>query len=306
VLAAGGLLVALCVTREAGILFGVGFGLALLAGMTRSRLSWRAATAALLATVALLLVVTAAIRPERIAAAGPVFAGNLVGYADAGLAVSGPFTARVHLRMTEIGQLLLPGMFRAYGHRWLDVNTLVYAPVLVLVVIGWRRLLQRGGEVLAFTAPLYIALHLAWPYTAGTRYLLPLLPLLVACLWCAAAPLRSWRRIVVATLLVAHFGVVAGYGLAIDRPRAEACDRDWPAVEWFAARIAAGGAAAVAPPVPQCVQLMLALALDRPVDAAVVGDTQWLVAAAGQPPPAEFSPDTAAGGYVLLRRRMTP
>jgi hypothetical protein len=160
--------------------------------------------------------------------------------------------------------------------------------------------------VFAFSAPLYVALHLAWPYTGGTRYLLPLLPLLAACFWYACEPLRSWRRIVFAELLLVHLGVAAGHALAVDWPRARACDRHWPAVERFAARMGSEGGIAVTPHAPQCLRLMLALASDRPVaDAAAAGalaGARWVVVADGDEATPDFVPDTTAGGYVLLRR----
>lgn len=305
--AAAALLIALSAIREAGLLFAAGFAVALLLRVARGRVSRRAAALPLAVTAAALLAAAAALRPERIAAAGPAFAGRLAGYADVGSAVGASLAARLHLRMTEIGRLLVPGMFSAYGDGWIDINTFMYLPLLALVAFGWWRLVRRGADVFGCTAPLYFGFHLAWPYAAGTRYMLPLLPLLLAALWLAYAPLHIWRRSLFAALLIAHLGVALGFWLIIDRPDARECNRQWPAVERLAGRIGLDSGAAVAADVPTCVTLMLDLALDRPVrpaDGIQPADphTQWIVTRAGAPAVASFRIDTGVGDYTLLRR----
>jgi hypothetical protein len=306
-LGAGALLILLTAIREAGVLFGGGFALAVLARAPRGARRWKAAALPLLVTAVAIVVAAAMVRPERIAAAVPAFAGHLAGYADVGDAVGGSFSARLHLRTTEIGQLLMPGMFSTYGRGWVDINTLVYVPLLLVVASGWWSLIRRGGDVFAYTAPLYVGLHLAWPYAAGTRYMLPLLPLWFACLWCAAAPLRARRRALFAVLLIAHLGVAVGYWLAIDRPAARACARQWPAVEQLATHLRADARPVLAVDVPGCVVLMLELTLDRPVrqsDARAVADAsvEWIVSSGRTAAAVGFVPVAAAGAYTLLRR----
>jgi hypothetical protein len=310
------LLSVLTIIREVGALFGAGFVLALLAGLARGRFSRRAAALPLAVAGVAVLAGAAVIRPERIAAAGPAFAGRLAGYADAGAAVTGSLAERLHLRVTEIGQLLVPGMFKAYGGGWVDINTLVYVPLAVAVAIGWWILVSHPRsssqtspalDVFTVTAPLYLALHLAWPYTAGTRYLLPLLPLLVACLWSACGPLRHWRRAAFALALIAHLGVAAGYWLIVDAPRARACDRHWPVVQELAARIGLDSGAVVAADVSKCVTLMLVLALDRPVQRVddrrfADGPARWIVTPEPAGEVSGFRPEASDGGYTLLRR----
>ena len=307
VLVAGCLLVVLTAIREAGVLFGVGLALALLASAVRGAVSRRGAAAALIVTGVAIVLALTSIRPERIAAAGPALAGNLAGYADAGSAISGSLSQRVYMRMSEIGQLLVPGMFHAYGRSWLDINTAVYAPLLVAVVIGWWRLVRRRRDVFAVTAPLYVGVHLLWPYVAGTRYLLPLLPLLVACVWIHLEPHRQWRLGVVALSLLANLGVAVGYWLVRDLPAARACARQWPAVEQLGAHIGADAGAVAAAGVPRCVPLMLALTLNRPVqeDGGPLAGTpaRWMVVPERADPVSGFAPAASAGPYTLLRRR---
>jgi len=301
------LLILLTAVREVGLLFAAGFAVALGARVWRGALAWRAALPALAAVAMVGGVAIGVVRPERLAAAGPAFAGRLVGYADAATAVDGSLGERLRLRVTEIGQLLVPGMFKAYGDGWLDLNQLVFVPLCAAVAFGWWALWRRGADVLTATAPLYLGVYLAWPYAGGTRYLLPLLPLFWACVWEAGAPLRR-RRTTFALLAVAHLGVALGYLVVIDAPRARACDRHWPTVDRLAARIAAAGGAVTAAGVPSCVRLMFELSLDRPVREARAGeavapDTIWLLTPQASAAVDGFVPSAADGDYAVARRR---
>ncbi len=293
----GLLVILLTAIREAGALFGVAFLLIVLVQAWRGAMGWRSAAAPLLVGAVAIALAAAGLRPERLAAAGPAFAGDLIGYADAGSAVGRAPLTRLHLRMTEIGQLLVPGMFKAHGSGWLDVNTLVYGPLLAALSCGWWKLARRGGDLLTAVAPLYLALHLAWPYAAGPRYMLPLLPLLVVCLLSLVASPRR-RALLAAGAALLHGGVALGYWVAVDRPRAVDCQRTVADLARVVAAIApadvAWGAAAVSP----CAQLGLELALDRRVIATRAGEppeaaARWIVT-----DDATF----AAGGFALRAR----
>lgn len=306
-LAAAALLITLTAIREVGILFGAGFVLVLLTRAVSGATSRRATATAVAVTAAALLFALLSIRPERIAAAGPALAGNLAGYRDADSAVVGGVAERALLRVSEVGQLLVPGMFRAYGRGWADVNSVLYVLLLIAVGIGWWRLVRLRRDVLAFTAPLYLGAHLLWPYSAGTRYMVPLLPLLVACIWVLLEPLRRWRLGIVAVALFAHLFVAVGYWLAVDRPAARACARQWPAVRQLAAHIAPQPGAVSATDAPPCLPLLLALQLERPVqrlDPRTPADaaTQWIVAARNGDAIAGFQTQADVGDYRLLRK----
>ncbi|MDX2170908.1 MAG: hypothetical protein SF182_27820 [Deltaproteobacteria bacterium] len=303
--AAAPLLLLLIAIREVGLLFAVGAGVAAAVRLRRGALPWRRAVPALAGIAAVAVLGLGVIRPERIAAAGPVFAGRAGDYADAAVAVGTTLAARVYLRMTEIGQLLVPGMFKAYGDRWLDLNTLVYAPLVLLVAIGWWRLWRDNADVLSAAVPLYIALFLAWPYAAGTRYLLPLLPVWWAALWRATAAYPH-RRAVFAGLALAHLGVAIGYVVLIDAPRARVCDAQWPMVEQVTAEVGSDPLRAI--DTPDCVRLMLEVARDRPVDVgrgseAAPPSAVWVLAPRDVELSEAFAVESVAGGYQLARRR---
>jgi hypothetical protein len=195
-------------------------------------------------------------------------------------------------------------MFKAYDDGWPGITTLVYVPLAALLAVSWWRLARGRGEVFAWTVPPYLALHLVWPYSGGGRYLLPLLPVLWLSLWVLCAPLAR-RRLLFAALIAAHLGVAIGYLVAIDAPRARACHAAWPAVDLVAARARPSGEPlSVAAGVPECVRLMLELAVDEPVGIAAAGP--WLLLPRDAPPPEGFVEDTVAGDFVLVRRPAAP
>ena len=289
-LVAVALLALLTAVREAGALVGVGAALATLAGADGRRARRRAWLLALAMSAAAALVFATLVRSERWAAASAEIAG-------------GGLLTHLHLRLLDLGQLLIPGMFKAYDDGWVGVTTVVYLPLALLMAAAWWRFARRRADVLTWTVPPYLALLLAWPYSGGGRYLLPLLPVLWLALWtwCARLP---HRRVLFATLALAHLGVAMGYLFVIDAPRARACHANWPAVDLVAARsrlryeplrVAAG--------VPDCVRLMLELTLDEPVEADGAADPAWLLLPSTAPLPEHYVEDAIAGDFILARRR---
>jgi hypothetical protein len=302
-LIAAPLLITLTAIREAGLFFAVGFAFVLVARAAAGAATRRSTAVALAVTAAAMLFALLSIRPERIAAAGPALAGRLAGYGDAGSAVGGGAGERALLRVTEVGQLLVPGMFRAYGRGWIDINSVAYTLLFVAVAIGWWCLVRRRADVMAYTGPLYLCAHLCWPYAAGTRYVVPLLPLLVACIWVVLEPLRRWRLEIVALALLAHLGVALGYWLVIDRPAARACARQWPLVQQLAAHIAPQAGGVRVSGAPPCLPLMLALELERPVPPVETGGPpQWIVTANTAEAVPGYVIRADVGDYRLLRR----
>jgi hypothetical protein len=113
---------------------------------------------------------------------------------------------------SECGQLVLPGMYKAYARpgQWLNVNTLVYGACTVLLVAGWWQLARRHEDPLLMVLPFYMALCAIVPWETGTRYLLPMLPVLTASAWPMIEKL-SRRYTVVCALVVVHAAVAIGY-----------------------------------------------------------------------------------------------
>jgi len=301
-------LIALASIREVGVFAAAGFVLAMLARAARGEASSHSAGAALMAGAAAVLIAFVVIRPERIAAAGPALAGNLSGYLDAASAVGGGLGQRMLLRVTELGQLLVPGMAKAGRGTQIDVATAIFGLVFIAVAVGWWRLLRRRGDVFVYAAPVYFGFLLVWPYAAATRYVVPLLPLLAASLWTHVETHRQWRLTAVAALAAGHLIVALGYWGLIDLPRARVCARQWPTVERLATAIAGSPGEVTAAAVMPCVRLMLAFELDRPVRAAEQspGSGDWLVAGSGAAAMDGYRASAQVGDYTLLRRLSAP
>jgi hypothetical protein len=302
------LLLAAVLTREAGVCLAVGLGLALLHAHNRQPARLRLAAAFFL-PLALLAAAPLLIRPERLLAAWRAVNASFDTTPPVAAGWLAPLIEGTRTRIMEAGQLLVPGMFKAHAGRgdWLNVNMPVYLPVCALVAWGWIRLLRRRPDVLVYTAPFYVAIHLIWPYGGAGRYLLPLLPLLLASLWTALEVTGERRRAIFAVLLLGHLAVTAGYAVGVDLPRARACHRQWPAVSALANRVSVDSGVAVAADVPACVWLMLQLELDRrmltkEVTEGAGDEVRWIVVNPGAAHVGGFAADGNYGEYVLLHR----
>jgi hypothetical protein len=298
--------------RETGVLLVFGFAAATLLAIRAGRLRWGRGLvmAATIGGPAIAGVIAFMLYDLETARAAPsaVFGTHLGGFFDR----HGPIVPRVieglRLRISEVGRLLVPGMFKAYsGHgQWLHPDILIYLIVFAVVILGWARLLRRRSEVLAATAPFYFVLYVVWAFDADTRYLLPLLPLLIACLWFAVESFHRWRLRFLAVLLMAHLAVALGYWIGVEVPRARACDAQWAAVTALAPGLTGGKRIAVATPdVPQCARLMLSFTIDRPVlesTAARDPGANQIVEPRNDPNPAGFRIERTAGPYKLLSR----
>jgi len=214
----------------------------------------------------------------------------------------------LRLRISEVGRLLIPGMFKSYarGGDWVDVNLAIYGPFAVALTIGWWRLVRRHVDVLALALPPYIAMYIVWAFDNGTRYMLPMLPVLAASLWYVIEPWRRVRFTVLAGFLLGHAAVAIGYWLWVDLPRARECARHWSAVTGLAdaARTRPGTVAAWA--VPDCGRLMFEFALDRRVMPITAATADGLVpdavlVPAGTTLPGFRTAHTAAG-FALVQR----
>jgi hypothetical protein len=266
------LLIALVMIRETGVLLTLGFAAAALLNIRDARLRWTqglwmtamVASPAIAGVAAFLLYDLATAR----AAPSLVFGTHLSPFVDTPTPILPRVIEGLRLRISEVGRLIVPGMFKAYAAhgQWLHINTLIYLAVFVLLAFGWWRLMRRRRDVFAATAPFYFALYIMWAFDADTRYLLPILPVIVASLWFVIEPFTNWRLTAIAALLVMHAGVAFGYWTTVEIPRGRECNQEWTAVAPFVpgAKDQAGLIVATHG-VPQCARLMLSYLIDRPV-----------------------------------------
>ncbi len=305
------LLIALVMIRETGVLLAAGFAAAALLDIRDGKLRWArglsmtaaVASPAIAAVAAFLIYDLATAR----AAPSAVFGTHLSGFVDAATPILPSVIEGLRLRLSEAGRLVVPGMFKAYaGHgQWLHVDMLIYLAVFAAMALGWWRLIRRRRDVLAATAPFYFALYVVWAFDADTRYLLPILPLLLVCLWFAIEPFTRWRLSVLALLLVAHLAVALGYWTTVEIPRARSCNDQWAPVAALAPELKDGTDMVVATRhVPQCARLMLSFLIDRPVpersNPKDFPDAQGIVERWDDPNPPGFKLQQSAGPYKLL------
>jgi hypothetical protein len=316
-LAAALLLSLLAVIRQVGVLFAAGFGVCLAVRAWQRQMSWpRACLLTLVVGLPTVLSAGAMVAYDRAMGAAEGSASNLdlftraqtasVEYPESSILLQCLEGARV--RISEVGRLTIPGMFNAYGgyRQWLNVNMLLYIPLAGLLVVGWWRFVRRL-DVFALTLPLYVALYIYWPFDQSGRFFVPLVPLLVVCLWHGLARLGQRRLALLRLLLLLHTGVALGYWLGVDRPRALADDQRWPEVRRLAEVIrAAPGPVQVGPGLGRTSNLLEYL-LDLPVAWQEAGQraepgVRWLVTAADAPPETGFTATARVGPYRLWQR----
>jgi hypothetical protein len=289
------LLALLAMIREVGVLFGFGFLLALGFAARSGKLRWRIALWMAVAVVvpgaagvgAFMMYDQATV---HVAHAGAIFGTHLSGFI--GPAV--PFAQRalegLRLQISAVGRLIVPGMFKSYGHRWFDINVAVYVVVFVLVVIGWWQCVRRDPEVYTLTFPLYFALYASWGFDADARYLLPMLPIIAVSMWRMMEPYKSWRLTGLAALLVAHFAIASGYWAMFELPRGRQCNSEWEPISRLVGSLRDRPRTVVAAgEVSECARLTLSFILDRPVvdervNEAGMSGVRWLLVPANNGP----------------------
>jgi hypothetical protein len=144
-------------------------------------------------------------------------------------------------RINDIGCLCIPGMWKSSVEPWQlpGKSILAFLGLSGVLVVGWWKIVRRRLDVLALTLPAYFLLYSHWVCDQpGGRFMLPMLPILVACGWCGMASLVRQRATVVFGLLIAvHFAQASGYWLLVDAPRAYENHRHWSLVDRLAGQI---------------------------------------------------------------------
>lgn len=229
------------------------------------------------------------------------------------------FTRAVLYRVNDLVCLTVPGLWKASSGsaELLSVSTFVGFVMLAVLALGWWRIVATRIDVLALLLPIYLLLYAHWDTAQpGGRFLLPVLPIILACVgmgmiaivrWAATPQARRWEIPVCALFLLAHLGQAVGYWLVIDAPRASACQHNLPMVDRLSGRIQKHvGLVAVAPELEQiCNGLWLDLdwkrirMLQDPPRRGV----EWIVDTAGSPPIPGYSVECVDGPVQLLRRK---
>jgi hypothetical protein len=198
-------------------------------------------------------------------------------------------------------------MYKAYAKAgdWLNINTFIYAVVTVFLAMGWWRLVRQHEDPLLLMCPIYMAFVVFIPWDAGTRYLVPILPVL----WASAWPILERRRrpwTILGVLLVAHTAVSLGYwGWELRNVRLH---RDWSTLAELTAplhsELDTTELYRISPPL----ELMLRVQADRQFvnyqqPEEIAGATRWLISSDGESAPPGFREDRVVRQFKLLERK---
>ena len=309
-LAGGALLAFLCWIRPVGLFIASGFGLMLIVLACRRRVSWgRCFLLGGIASVIALASVIGFLSRQSVTAAerGPDAMTYTRQIRDPNKPLPAQLVEGGRLRIAEIGRLLVPGMFKSYDAKgsWIPNTLFVYLPVFIAFAIGWRRFAMSAPNVLAWAFPLYLGMYILWPYEQGTRFMMPMLPVLWASMWFFAAPWDRFRRPVFAGLVAAQL-IVAGIYWTGDLQQTRQLAGYWPKLDRLAAAVQsepANGAICA----DRHIGCMFLVALDRRwpiVDkvGAVGSSVRWLLISDDRGDAPGFTTKARAGDLRLLER----
>ena len=110
-------------------------------------------------------------------------------------------------RVNDVGCMLVPALWKASisPDHLLTLPLVFFVLLFAVVAWGWLRIVRRKMDVLVLTFPAYLVLYSHWVCDQpGGRFMLPMLPIITACLWYGIAPLVKKPTIVFGLLVVAH------------------------------------------------------------------------------------------------------
>ncbi|HEY4312634.1 MAG TPA: hypothetical protein VGN12_24505 [Pirellulales bacterium] len=307
------LTVALSMIRPVGILVLTGYAVVVFLKLRRGEMSWRRAIGTMFAigTPAAVAIMALLVYEARNAAATGVRGDPT--YLHEFRADDMPLPVQllegVRVRASEVGRLLVPGMNKSYAKpfTWLNANMLIYIPLFFTMAWAWWNVAGESGNTLLFMLPCYLALYIVYPSDQGTRYLLPLLPVLVACLWWFVWYQTRHRTQILTALVVAHLLVAFGYSTHSTLRLARLND-EWRTIDSFASIMNRDTRPSVCWNAPFGIRELEMVATDRwcaelrGADTAVPPEAGWIVTAADSPNCPGFVERAREGDLKLLAR----
>jgi hypothetical protein len=297
-------------TRHVTVFAVGGFGLAMAVAALRRRAGW---TRAVVATVSIGVPVFIAVllllmwdRNRALEAGGD--ARSYVQYfaADAMTPLQQVLEG-LRNRVGATGRLIVPGMHKAapHGGLWVYPTLLVCAGVTGALLVGWWRLVRRNADILLLTAPIYVVFFVVWPHARSTRYLVPILPVMVAALWGLLDRYEAGRLRILLLLIVLHAAVAVGdWTRSLDSRRLHAV---WPQLEALIEPMGSDPQPVAACNVSKDVYLMLLIRMNRTPQRAdgpdeIDASAQWLIMPAVEHAPPGFVEARAVGDLKVLSR----
>ena len=213
----------------------------------------------------------------------------------------------LRIRIAATGRLMIPGMHKAspHGGFWVYPTMLLYTGVTVALLVGWWKLLRRNADILLLTAPIYVVFFIVWPYSPSTRYLVPILPVLVAALWSLLDRAEAGRLRILLLLVVLHTAVSVGdWVRSLESRRLHA---RWPQLESLVEPMGGEPGQVTVYTVDKDLYRMLLVQMDRMAQRvdepdAIDASTQWLIMPAAEPVPSGFVQRRVVGDLRLLSR----
>ena len=295
--------------RPAGILLAVGVGLQLGWKAFYKQTTWpRAIVLTLLIGIPGSIAIAGFLTMDRIAAAHEHSRTYLSNFGDSAANPVASYLEGLRLAIRDSGRVIIPGMFKSYQERgWRDLNLLVFLPACLFLTVGWRRLVRLTADALLLMTPFYVLLYVLYPYEAGARFYIPLLPILAASLIPLLPSAPAPRRLIVAGVLAPHFALAAGYWLGPDSARGRAAMLRWSEIEPIAESITRHQDHVTAWDVSKEDIFMLELLLDRRIPFTrpelAPPDTEWVVVRRNVVGVPQFEPCIETESLCLLRRR---
>jgi hypothetical protein len=213
-------------------------------------------------------------------------------------------------RINDVGCMLVPALWKANipPDRLLTLPLVLFVLLFAVVALGWLRILRRKIDVLVLTFPAYLVLYSHWVCDQpGGRFMLPMLPIITACLWYGISPFVKRPTIVFGLLIVAHLAQSTAYWLCIDAPRAYQANQNWAMVDRLAdvIRRKPGEVAITDAAEPVCQGLWLELDWEfrlHGLKQAPGPYVMWIVEPVGERPLSGFSIQRVDGPVQLLYR----
>ena len=138
-------------------------------------------------------------------------------------------TKGLYLRISDIGRLTIPGMFKAYSNMesWVHVTMMVYVPFFLAMCWAWVRFANKRGDLLLIGFVPYLILHIVYAhYSDGARFMTPMLPVLMLLFWQLLRTVRLPQHSMMCVVFVIH--AVVTIGLAIrEQPRLVKIQDQW-------------------------------------------------------------------------------
>jgi hypothetical protein len=305
---AAALLTVTSLIRPAGILLAVGLGLHLGWQALRKETTWsRAVALTLLVGIPGSLAIGDFLLRERATAAQAHARTYLDNFGDSAASPLTAYAEGARMAIRDSGRVIIPGMFKAYQERgWRDLNLVVYFPACIVLAAMWWRLTRETTDPLLLMTPFYVLLYVIYPYEAGARFYIPLLPVFMASLVRLVLLLPARRHWVVAAVLCGHLLLAAGYWLTVDTSRGRAAMARWHEIDPLAHSIVCRTDRVVACNISGDDVFMLELVLDRFVPRttpeSLAPDAEWIVAKRNSNPVPQFDLCTETDSLCLLRR----